>query len=50
VGFVENMDESIFMMMIFLKVVYGVVDLTDKMADRSNIAQKREKFGGKKIT
>jgi hypothetical protein len=45
VGFVEKMDESLFMMIIFFKVVYVGGDLAEKVAGRRNITEKREKIG-----
>jgi hypothetical protein len=43
VGFVEKMNESLFMMMFFFKVVYVGGDLAEKVAGRRNITEKREK-------
>jgi hypothetical protein len=43
VGFVEKMDESLFMMMIFFKVVYVGGDLSEKVVGRRNVTEKREK-------
>jgi hypothetical protein len=33
-GFVEKMDENLFMMMIFLKVIYGGGDLAEKVEEK----------------
>jgi hypothetical protein len=43
------MYESLFMMMIFLKV-YGGGDLAKTVEGRRNITEKRENFGGREIT
>jgi hypothetical protein len=39
------MDDNLFMMMIFLKGVYGGGVIAEKVADRSKITQKRENLG-----
>jgi hypothetical protein len=50
VDFILKIYESLSMMMILLKMVYGGGDLAKTAVGWRNIMQKREKIGGSEIT